>query len=1648
MSADLILSQRGTESAPVPAGMSEITNPIHPSKRVIDRLGNFPSESYDLSAESHLTKLMKVLLGDTGVGQLHKKMILARIQQSIGGTHFFDLDSFYGAVVGVLRRSEEQLSKDPFRESVSESEWSEIVVRDASYRSRVEQFAKALNLGSTAIGMEVAAEAILAVNCDVVENWVTDDNLSSKWATVESIGTYSTLAAYSYAQIEKYGALSGILSPIKDRHKFTIYPHRILTEEERYDATRVLERFRPAGSLIEISPIPSNAYSVVSANSAFSDSEHWKIKTLISNVLVGNQSTSLYDNTDYGSLIEKPIDLWSSYQGESWSLLHTNPSVVAFTSTGSPSINSRFDVTASDLPSQQESVDTGTVTYFPQYALMPLSSIMSGRIVSEGILTSNPYSGTRSTTGTTVEGVSSFASSFKIDGANSDAFSSVNPLNNSSNQHSQLWWESPKRDWYSTESDCVEIRFPSPEFVNYFTIEVGQYPHYMEVQAWLDKEGTWTTLFSNVVRSSSPSFISSKKTYADWSKISKSFDPVFTSVIRIVTKRFGEVGSQNHLISLENKLDALVRISKWPTAVPTYELDKSISAQESYYSDFSYAQLQTLKFQVDALSPSICTPPRAIDKQTSGYKRGLPYAERLQSSALSLAPYQISLRNADVGFRIKSIDDLFVSLTDPNETIATTKNAAGQSIRHFLQTHSASNVFDDLPSYWRSEPLPASDAVVNLYLDLRDSSGALQSVDGFQIDPLTSGPMMNVYWTDSLSEANFASATPMQNNLFPTIAYGNLKVSEDGIVFPTTDTAYLEFSNQNLMMTPSLHSWWFGAEFISSIASNAYGEAILLATSGDSVTIKLSNNSLVFSAGDKSVTLSGLSFPASTRVSVFAKYEIDAVGAVVVSAAAAWNASGNPVVVQNSSASSVPASPPSTPTSLRIGQSFLSASINPMCMTLLRSTISYGDVTATDFLNSPADYTRRQSSFDKFSAGSNLSSTLSGSLMRVDSIHVSKEKDITGSPINIWGVVGGQPNIYSTLVWTPIARDYSLGKGVLRVPNTRAAIWKFEFSSLTAEPIEPFLSVQKLVKFFPNTLTVSSSTSGTVFSNEQQTAIAQSSVNWFTEQLPVRDYTNPYSNKFYPTSGLAYDDPALTALANSRRGFAHNMMAWQPNSIIPVFPSVGTHSYVEQWIEQKNKIAFFVGIRSITPIRYNASSMANDTQYVDHFNDATNIASFPVSTMTFDPGCLYSSNTTASEVLVTKKSATSNVFPSTQQVVAIQFATQQSDPFQIIPDDTFKSPVLPSYDFSSTASWRSTGDAFVFYDQTKSCVGITRDPDAAMFIASSSDPLNKLPDSPITSSIPIFSVSMTPGTFGGLLSPQVSISSAGVLHAACRVFAEKTLDDPLLLQLIGSDGTTVLKQLSITLTPNVVSELTMQYIIGTNPTLEGSVALRIVQQGSTRGAWFVSALSLFDDGCLWEFSNDGGSSWMPAYDVRNNKDGVIRFLNLGNAIRWRFTAFRSNVILSYLQIRPWYFKASGGSKSFPRKGPNASLYDSENPIDQDPDFTSWTNPIPQSWFAKFKKIFTIETERLYGSSTFSSFYNRIASDTISLVDQAGYNAYGAFRGAPESALTMSDSSTRSVTYARSVADTAPIADAAIAAAYSDGMVNPIVDEIP
>jgi hypothetical protein len=285
MPNDLIIAQRGSDTAPSLSGYTEVTSPLHPARKISEVLQHFGADVYDLSPESHLSKLLKVLLGDVGVGQLQKRMLLTRLQSILGGTHFFDIDTFYSKIFGVNRQAKEQLAVNPFTQDVPLTTWDILRVRDGSYRSRSEQFMKAVGFGATVGGIEQAAEAVLSVDCEVREGWSTEDSVHRSWSDVEALGTYGAIEAnFNYLTLEN----SGTSNPLsgRTRHMITVIPKRVLTDEERYTVTHTLERIKPAGTLLEVIQAPPPVFIPVAVRVAASDSEHWEIRTQVANIPV------------------------------------------------------------------------------------------------------------------------------------------------------------------------------------------------------------------------------------------------------------------------------------------------------------------------------------------------------------------------------------------------------------------------------------------------------------------------------------------------------------------------------------------------------------------------------------------------------------------------------------------------------------------------------------------------------------------------------------------------------------------------------------------------------------------------------------------------------------------------------------------------------------------------------------------------------------------------------------------------------------------------------------------------------------------------------------------------------------------------------------------------------------------------------------------------------------------------------------------------------------------------------------------------------------------------------------------------------------------------------------------------------------------
>jgi hypothetical protein len=136
-----------------------------------------------------------------------------------------------------------------------------------------------------------------------------------------------------------------------------------------------------------------------------------------------------------------------------------------------------------------------------------------------------------------------------------------------------------------------------------------------------------------------------------------------------------------------------------------------------------------------------------------------------------------------------------------------------------------------------------------------------------------------------------------------------------------------------------------------------------------------------------------------------------------------------------------------------------------------------------------------------------------------------------------------------------------------------------------------------------------------------------------------------------------------------------------------------------------------------------------------------------------------------------------------------------------------------------------------------------------------------------------------------------------------------------------------------------------------------TVTAQLIQQDSTDDTWQVDSIAVFEDAIVWEFSNDGGASWWPAYDVRNNPRGVMIFptpMNgQGTQLMWRLQGYAPNLAVTALAIRPWYSVWPMGVLPRPGGvafGPNVSTQDQYAAVENDPRWQIDASPVPASWY--------------------------------------------------------------------------------------------------
>jgi hypothetical protein len=420
-----VLGLQVPPTQPLPPGGSTATNLLSPDLQIAAQLRNFPPNVYDLSPTSLLVHFMQAALGAGGSGQLRMRQLVARLQQAVTSTRFYDLDSFYGALFGAQRGPSGTLPANPatglpfnpYTDLASPDAWDQIEAIDAQYRERIIQLARAITLGGTVPGMQALAEAVSGVPCLIYETWRLLDNAEGPapgfqtWEEVET--TYPTWSAIPAAQtwqsvegVVTYAGLLGSGVPteivIQPKKNYTSsVADQIQQGADMFGILSVVEVLKPATTLVSVDTTGPGIVLPVQIAAAWADSEYQEIVHLVTPVnssapayaaITGSYQGVNAGQTQAGTYVQ-PSPPMTRSSGSQYSYAGDVTAVTATAATGDDP-NAAVVTDGHDI---QTIVffGSGAVQYTAPQAVMPARQAATVRTSSAVAVQSAPYSGPR-----------------------------------------------------------------------------------------------------------------------------------------------------------------------------------------------------------------------------------------------------------------------------------------------------------------------------------------------------------------------------------------------------------------------------------------------------------------------------------------------------------------------------------------------------------------------------------------------------------------------------------------------------------------------------------------------------------------------------------------------------------------------------------------------------------------------------------------------------------------------------------------------------------------------------------------------------------------------------------------------------------------------------------------------------------------------------------------------------------------------------------------------------------------------------------------------------------------------------------------------------------------------------------------------------
>ena len=401
LSNDLITSQIDPTQPQIP-GLTSYTDPLVVDQTVLSRLSNFDPDLYNLHPSSHLIRFVSALLGAAGIGGMRRQQTINRLSSTMAGANFLDLDSFWGALFGSFRMSDEALPEvngamlNPATTAADPDTWESARSRDGKFRSRIIQLAQAFAYGATYDGVRMAAEAVLGCEVDVVESWALADTLPTLHASTLQANSYfivnSQYHTYGGMHDVKWGSLQGGVpvpgnTPLGNRGEVVITPKRPISDEERIQVADVLAKLAPVGVVVTVLPTPVVANHEILPRFIYADSTDWSVASSVAAYQGLADVDAIYPAVADAVMGSRPA--MSNYSGERWAYNSRVASVNAYTMVNGAQTSVTEDV-------QYVVFADGTFQkYAAQDALLDPKQASLARAASEGVLINYPYSAER-----------------------------------------------------------------------------------------------------------------------------------------------------------------------------------------------------------------------------------------------------------------------------------------------------------------------------------------------------------------------------------------------------------------------------------------------------------------------------------------------------------------------------------------------------------------------------------------------------------------------------------------------------------------------------------------------------------------------------------------------------------------------------------------------------------------------------------------------------------------------------------------------------------------------------------------------------------------------------------------------------------------------------------------------------------------------------------------------------------------------------------------------------------------------------------------------------------------------------------------------------------------------------------------------------